>query len=101
MRQIKEKKLNWTVTSVTQDSPSVDPQGMAMFSATLVSRALPCVVVTVRFWGSPTGLPGGKFSQAEAFIMAAVSNPVSLETISRVCLDTTQEHAAEGLGKIA
>lgn len=96
---MKKGKLSWVLLKIEQKTES-DQQGMAFFNAELCARRLPGVVVTVAFWGSQHGLPGGRYSQADAFIRAVISQPVSIEEISLVCAKTSEEHAAEGLSII-
>lgn len=94
----KEKKFDWVI-HVLKPHTSYDPQNMGCWTATLISRQLPSVFVDFIFWGSPKGLSDTTRSQAEAFALAVISTPRSLESLSRIGLGTrTQEHAADILG---
>jgi len=100
----KEKKFNWVLASVEQVSapnPADRKINEALFRATIGSRELPALSVTLSFWGVSCGLPGGKYAQAEALVLSMIAQPISIEMLSRVCLATaTKEHSAEALDLI-
>ena len=101
-----EKKFDWALTSLKQLTEP-DPKGHAMFEAMFYARQLPRLTLVATFWGSPerlvpkaVNLPPARFHQAEAFIMATLSVPQSIEALSRIFLATSTEEApAEGLVK--
>lgn len=100
----KETKYDWVILAfrqMTTGTGSPKPttvQSEACFQVEYLTRRLPSVHVTLTFWGGTKGLPGERYSQAEAFAQAVVSVPRSLEALSRIGLATrTGEHSADVL----
>ncbi len=95
----KETKFSWILLQLDQNAAQ-DPDGMALFTALFQCRNLPGLVVQFVFWGSPTGLPGAKYCQAEAYARAAISVKRSIESLSRLAISTrTEASSADGLSK--
>lgn len=99
---MKEKKFNWALASLRQMT-SPDPTGLAMYTAEIMCRQLPRLILNVTFYGGvPKTIRGPQgdatVHQADCFIHAVCSVPQSIEALSRIGVSTsTKEAAADGL----